>query len=206
MSFRKEEKLKIRIGQLSNLLDWIYKNGGTELHKPRIVSSTYFDNDSWSMFNESEEGSVPRKKIRIRSYSRELHSQNDSSLEVKTSSIEGRYKTITQNFDLQKMMSLGIFDQNYGICKPRVRITYQRTYYRIFSVRLTIDKNIEYHTVDGHRSSGHKIKDKEIAVEIKAADGVPIEYLMKKFPFERIRFSKYSKAINSINNNKSENY
>ena len=68
MSFRKEEKLKVHKGQLINVLDWLYKNGATELHKPRVVSSTYFDNDHWSMFKDSEEGSVPRKKIRIRSY------------------------------------------------------------------------------------------------------------------------------------------
>ena len=206
MSFRKEEKLKIHRSQLPNLLDWIYKNDGSELYTPRIVSSTYFDNDLWSMFSESEEGSVPRKKIRIRSYSREPHSQDDSSFEIKTSSIEGRYKTITQSFNLQKIMSLGIFDQDYGVCKPRVRITYKRTYYRIFGVRLTIDKNIEYQATDGHRSSIYKIMDEEIAVELKAAESVPIEYLMERFPFERIRFSKYSKAVNCINENRSKNY
>ncbi len=202
MSFRKEEKLKIYKSQLMNLLGWIYQNGGTELYQPRTVSSTYFDNDHWGMFNDSEEGSVPRKKIRVRSYSKEPHTQENSSLEIKTSSIEGRYKTITQEFNLQKILELGVFDHNYGICKPKIRITYQRAYYQIFGVRLTIDKNIEYVCIDGHHKSPHKIVDAEIAVEIKAPDNVPIEYLMKKIPFERVRFSKYSAAINSIMANK----
>ena len=38
----------------------------------------------------------------------------------------------------------------------------------------------------------------DIIVEVKAEDSVPVEYLFKKFHFDRIRFSKYSKAINSF--------
>jgi len=198
MSFRKEEKLKVHKGQLMNLLDWIYQNGGTELYKPRTVSSTYFDNDHWGMFNDSEEGSVPRKKIRVRSYSKEPHAEENTSLETKISSIEGRYKTITQKFNLQNALNYGVFDKNYGVCRARVRINYQRSYYKIFGVRLTIDKNIEYIAINGKSRSPHKIVDTEIAVEIKAPDSVSIEYLNSQFPYERIRFSKYSKAINSI--------
>ena len=40
--------------------------------------------------------------------------------------------------------------------------------------------------------------DPDIIVEIKAEDFVPIEYLFKIFHFDRIRFSKYSKAVNSF--------
>ena len=69
MSFRKEEKLNINKNQLFSLLDWIVKNDGHKLYEDRMVSSTYFDNDSMQMFKDSEEGTVPRKKIRIRSYS-----------------------------------------------------------------------------------------------------------------------------------------
>ena len=38
--------------------------------------------------------------------------------------------------------------------------------------------------------------DTDIIVEIKANQQVPIEYLFKMFPFERVRFSKYCRAIN----------
>jgi hypothetical protein len=50
MSFRKEEKLHIHKSQLYNLLDWIYENQGYKIYKPRVVSSTYFDNDQMQMF------------------------------------------------------------------------------------------------------------------------------------------------------------
>ena len=206
LSFRKEEKLKIHQGQITRLLDWINEEGGTRLYPPRTVSSTYFDTDDWHMFRDSEEGCVPRKKIRIRSYTREPHTLENSNLEIKTSSIEGRFKTATKIFDLHKIVSIGYLDKDYGICKPRVRITYQREYYKILGIRLTIDRNIEYAKVHASRTSAHRVIDSEIAVELKADDHVSLAYLNDKFPFDRIRFSKYSRAINAIFHNDAKTY
>jgi len=198
MSFRKEEKLHIHNSQLLNLLDWIYKNGGYRLYETRTVSSTYFENDSMQMFKDSEEGCVPRKKIRVRSYTKKEHQINQSSLEIKTSSIEGRFKTADMDFDLKKIMTIGFFDTNYGICKPIVKVNYQREYYKIHNVRLTIDRHIEYIKLSSLENAIYKRHDPDIIVEIKAENFVPIEYLFKKFQFNRIRFSKYSRAINSF--------
>jgi len=198
MSFRKEEKLHVNESQLINLLDWVYENGGYKLYDPRIVSSTYLDNDNMQMFADSEEGCVPRKKIRIRSYSKKEHEIGQSALEVKTSSIEGRYKTTERNFDLEKIMAIGLFDKDYGICKPRVRISYKRNYYKIHGVRLTVDRNIEYLKVGPLGESVYRRHDPDIIVEIKADDFVPIGFLFEKFQFDRVRFSKYSKAVNSF--------
>ena len=198
MSFRKEEKLRINKNQLFNLLDWVDNNGGYKLFDSRIVSSTYFDNDELKMFKDSEEGSVPRKKIRIRSYSRRDHTQESSSLEVKISSVEGRYKTRTKLFNLKKFLHMGILDKDYGICKARVRVTYKRSYIKIHNVRLTIDQDIEYIQVSNKKESFFKNLDSEIAIEVKANNQVSIGYLSKMFPFERLKFSKYSRAMNSI--------
>jgi len=199
MSFRKEEKLHIHKSQLFNLLDWIYKNDGYKLYDSRIVSSTYFDNNEMQMFKDSEEGSVPRKKIRIRSYTKKEHKLKQSTLEIKTSSIEGRYKTTSHVFDLKKAFSIGLFYKEYGVCKPIVRVSYKRDYYKIHNVRLTIDRYIEYTKLNSKgKNNGIKKYDPDIIVEIKAGDFVPMEYLLNKFPFNRVRFSKYSKAINSF--------
>jgi hypothetical protein len=198
MSFRKEEKLHIHKSQLLNLLNWIYDNDGYKLYDTRIVSSTYLDNDDMQMFEDSEEGCVPRKKIRIRSYTMKEHKIGQSALEVKTSSVEGRYKTTDKNFDLKKIMTIGFFDKDYGICKPRVRITYKRDYYKIHNVRLTVDRYIEYIKLNTKGKGVYKKYDPDIIVEVKAEDFVPIEYLFKIFHFDRIRFSKYSKAVNSF--------
>lgn len=196
MSFRKEEKIKIHSNQLLNLLDWINQQGGYLLFPSRIISSTYFDNDEIGMYKDSEEGCIPRKKIRIRNYTKSAHTQDNSSLETKISSVEGRFKTTSKNFSLSKAFSMGIFDKNYGICKPKVRVIYQRSYYKIHKVRLTIDENIEYSEMNHIQQTAYKKSDSDIIVEIKANNQVPMEYLLKKFPFERVRFSKYSRAIN----------
>ena len=198
MSFRKEEKLHIHRSQLMDLQSWIYENDGYKLYDSRIVSSTYFDNVSMQMFSDSEEGCVPRKKIRIRSYTKDEHQLDQSSLEIKISSVEGRYKTSKKNFDLKKVMNNGFFDQDYGICKPVVRVTYKRDYYKIHDVRLTIDRYIEYIKLNSNGRGVYKEYDPDIVVEIKADNFVPIEYLFKKFYFDRVRFSKYSRAINSF--------
>jgi hypothetical protein len=199
MSFRKEEKLHVNKNQLHNLLDWICGNGGYKLYDTRIVSSTYFDNDQMQMFKDSEEGVVPRKKIRVRSYTKKAHKAGESTLEIKTSSIEGRYKTTDKKkISLNKIMSIGVFDKDYGVCKPKIRVSYKRDYYKIHNVRLTIDRQIEYVKLNSRGKEGvYKKYEPDIIVEIKAENFVSTEYLFKKFHFDRVRFSKYSKAINS---------
>ena len=198
MSFRKEEKLHVHKNQLNNLLNWIYDNDGYKLYDTRIVSSTYFDNEQMQMFKDSEEGVVPRKKIRVRSYTKKPHEAENSALEIKISSIEGRYKTTNHRFNLKKIMSIGIFDTDYGVCKPKVRVSYKRDYYKIHNVRLTIDRQMEYVNLNNKSHGIYKRFEDDIIVEIKAGYFVPDEYLLRQFEFSRIRFSKYSKAINSF--------
>jgi len=196
LSFRKEEKLKVDKNKLIDLLDWININKGYKLYENRVISSTYFDNKDFRMFKDSEEGCVPRKKIRLRSYSKDKHSVGNTLLEIKISSVEGRYKTSSKLFNLNKALSIGILDSDYGICMPKVRVTYTREYFSIHNVRLTIDQDIKYEKINSDGQNIYLNTDPNIIVEIKADMGVPIEYLFKMFPFERVRFSKYSRAIN----------
>ena len=196
MSFRIEEKLHVDKYKLTTFLDWVYKNGGYRLYDSRTVSSTYFDNRAKDMFHDSEEGCVPRKKIRVRSYSLGEHKIESSTFEIKISSIEGRYKIKKRNFNLGKMMTIGLIDGNYGVCKPIVRVTYDREYFMIFGVRVTIDRNIRYKAVN---RTFMEVLDPGVAVEIKANYQTSAEYLIRKFPFNRTRLSKYSNAINLLN-------
>ena len=43
------------------------KKGMIKLHNQRLVNSLYYDNEYYDMFQQSEEGTLPRK-IRIRWY------------------------------------------------------------------------------------------------------------------------------------------
>ena len=62
----------------------------------------------------------------------------------------------------------------------------------------TIDQDIEYIQASNKKESFFKNLDSEIAIEVKANNQVSIGYLSKMFPFERLKFSKYSRAMRSI--------
>ena len=62
MSFRKEEKLSLNPRKYKEFLSLISKKNGNMLYPDRIVSSTYFDNEAFQMYHDSNEGVVPRKK------------------------------------------------------------------------------------------------------------------------------------------------
>ena len=66
MSFRIEDKLLINNNQLFEFKNYLMNNNGNILFPKRSVQSLYFDNYRNQMHIDSEEGCVPRKKIRIR--------------------------------------------------------------------------------------------------------------------------------------------
>ena len=76
------------------ILFLIKKNGGNEIFKERKISSLYFDNKNYDMFLDSEEGVLPRKKIRIRNYPEEK--------KVLTI-MRKKYQVWRENFKLQKL-------------------------------------------------------------------------------------------------------
>ena len=68
MSFRIENKLFIRPENYFNFILFLIKILLKKLHEPRVIKSLYLDNLKLEMYKDSIEGSVPRKKIRIREY------------------------------------------------------------------------------------------------------------------------------------------
>ena len=93
MNPRIEEKILISIKQLSEFKKYLYNKKTKSLFPRRIIESLYFDNIQKQMFLDSEEGCVPRKKIRLRRYYNikdKIYS--NSKLELKISSYEGRFK------------------------------------------------------------------------------------------------------------------
>ena len=62
MSYRIEEKLKVARGKIFQLQNWIIKNKGAVLYPDRTINSIYFDNINYTMYNQSVEGVLPRKK------------------------------------------------------------------------------------------------------------------------------------------------
>lgn len=194
MSFRIEEKLYIRYENLLDFKNFLYKNSAKNLYEPRKIKSLYYDNLNLEMYTDSIEGNVPRKKIRIRNYP----DNNDEKyyLEIKNSSVEGRYKTrkIINEKEVSNLKKNGIFDNQYGSCFPTFIVSYNREYISYKGVRLSIDQNIKYESF----KNNSYIKDNKIIVEVKTSIEQDMDFLVKTFPFQRIRFSKYCYAVETL--------
>ena len=68
MSFRKELKFKLTFSDQKLLKHKLLSKGMKNLYPKRIVKSIYFDTRDLTFFHESNEGVLPKKKLRIRSY------------------------------------------------------------------------------------------------------------------------------------------
>ena len=105
MSFRIEDKLYIKSENLIDFKNFLKINFCKSLYKPRIIESLYFDNHKLQTYNDSIEGMVPRKKIRVRNYP--LSDDKKFYFEIKNSSVEGKMS----EFQLIQILNIGIIKQ-----------------------------------------------------------------------------------------------
>ena len=191
MSFRKEEKFRLSISDFFEIQKILKSKGMTKIYKTRIINSLYFDNYNLNMFIDSEEGILPRKKIRIRWY----NNSDDFLFEKKISSIEGRYKTTTKIKELShvNLYDQTFFDQNYGNLFPSMLVSYERTYFKLNNVRVTFDSNITYKNTRLLRFN--KIIDAERVMEIKASVNDSDDFIRSLVPYKTSRYSKYCRGI-----------
>ena len=194
MSFRIEEKLYIKSEHLIDFKKFLTKRSAKQLYKPRLIKSLYFDDLNFNMYNDSFEGVVPRKKIRIREYPG--GDDKNFYLEIKISSVEGRFKTrtIVDNKKVNYYKKAGFFDSQYGTCLPNFYVSYEREYSIINDVRISIDKNLVY---ESYRNN-NVCNDGSSIVEIKTSINKNLDDLIELFPFQRTRFSKYCFAVDSL--------
>jgi SPX domain protein involved in polyphosphate accumulation len=193
MSFRKEIKFNLNKTNLSKFLSWIDRNGANKLYDKRIINSIYFDNEKLSMYHDSIEGIIPRKKIRMRNYNKDKH----FLFEKKISSQEGRFKISKKNLEYNNIMFNGYIDSQYGLCKPKIKVNYLRNYYSFKTFRITLDQNINYSKLEKNYNSPFTYKDCELVAEIKGKN-LNQDFLDNYFPFTSIRFSKYCRGVDMI--------
>lgn len=195
MSFRIEDKLYVKFENLTFFYEFLSKNSAKKIYEPRKIKSLYFDNLQLEMYKDSIEGSVPRKKIRIREYpnSKDIKYY----LEIKTSSVEGRFKTreVINEKKNNFIKKFGYLDKNYGTCLPNFYISYNREYYLLDDVRISIDTDINYTNYLNKKT----YSDNKAIVELKTNISKSSDDLAKKFPFQKIRFSKYCFAVDNLN-------
>ena len=89
---------------------------------------------------------------------------------------------------------VGVFDSQYGTCLPNFYVSYEREYSIIDDVRISIDKNLVY---ESYRTN-NVYNDSKSIVEIKTSIKKNLDDLIELFPFQRIRFSKYCFAVESL--------
>ena len=75
MSFRTENKFILPINKNFEFKNWLIKNKYSTLYKKRSINSIYFDTKNFMIYKDSIEGTTPRKKIRIRTYSKQIFRQ-----------------------------------------------------------------------------------------------------------------------------------
>ena len=192
MSFRKEKKIRLSYGDFFKIQNEMINRGFIELHPTRIVNSLYFDNENLSFFVDSEEGVLPRKKIRVRWYDDDFN----FTKETKISSIEGRFKSTKSSLDLTNLKDLygsEFFDKSYGRLKPKLYVSYEREYLKLNTIRLTFDKNITYKFYKTNFE--FKLRDNECVMEIKVSENCSDDYINKLIVYPTSRFSKYSRGV-----------
>ena len=196
MSFRLEEKIPLTKSDSCLLFNEIKKKGFKSLYPRRKIKSIYFDNATYQSFYDSIEGSLPRKKIRLRSYP--LSPVINFNLEIKTSSIEGRFKTtqFVNNEKNKKFMVNGFLDNFYGHLRPICTVTYEREYYIKDGIRITLDTSITYQNYQNEIILFYEPKE---VIEVKASSKTSKDFLVKLIPYSRHRFSKFCQAITSLN-------
>lgn len=194
MSFRIEQKLYIQKENLLDFKDFLYKKSAKGIYKPRVIESLYFDNYQLDAYRDSLEGLVPRKKIRIRYYPN--NEDQKIYLEIKNSSVEGRFKTrkiLTNNLFKEKL-NHGIFDNQYGTCYPKIYVNYEREYFLFKDVRISVDTNIQYRNYD----TDIIFNDNKVIAELKTSFNKDLDELVEDFPSQRIRFSKYCFGVEKL--------
>ena len=187
MSFRNETKFRLSYGDQYLLKSKLLSLGMKQLYPSRFINSQYFDTEKLQMFFDSEEGIVPRKKIRVRWY----HERHEKNLETKISSTEGRFK-IKKKY-VSNLNNLFVYDHLYGKIFPSILVNYKREYYNFKNLRLTFDSSINY--TDLRNQNLKRFNDKETVLEVKTNHLNSIDYIGQFISCPTSRFSKYSRGI-----------
>ena len=196
MKQRIEEKLELKKSEYIHFIKWLFDRGGQYLFPERIICSRYFDNYNFKMFEDTLEGILPRKKIRIRTYGNNYFEKSDFyNLEIKLSNENNRYKEIKRNINRSFYEMNGIYDKDYGMCFPTIDISYVREYFLLDGIRITIDKDIRYSFKGIINAKDYS--DEFYVSEIKADALTSKDFLLNNFNFPRTRFSKYERGMNS---------
>ena len=193
MTFRIERKLHLDNKNIFELKNIFSNQGFKRIFPNRIIFSCYLDTIDYQMYKDSIEGIVPRKKIRLRSYNKLF--KEKVYLEIKINSVEGRYKKVTEVSNYKDIFDRGYFDQDYGICYPKLLVKYKRSYFKKDNVRLTIDKGVKFSKFYKDLKNNFSSFENYDCAELKCNN----IYELSKIELDQLQIIRNSKYCNGIN-------
>ena len=186
----KRQEIKIFSENIGELLNQIMILRAKRIYKKRKIISLYFDTHDLESYFFGNEGMVPRKKIRVRMYDK-FNDDKICRLETKKTYSHYREKNIVSldNFNLLDVKKK-IYSNHKKHYFPTLFVEYEREYFYVNDVRLTLDTNINYRRY----KSNINFKDYRNVLEFKFS-GNPDHGLLGKLIKENTRFSKYCEAV-----------
>ncbi len=148
---RFERKYVATKEQYDRIFSHLVNIGYSQIFPKRYIFSLYYDTVSFSLYHLSEDGTVDKKKIRIRFYNKDI---NSSFLEFKKKYSDSGWKEKVQlkEFTLMKCISSPQFSKFYipkiidSTYKPILGVKYLRSY--LISpcrhIRITFDDELFY--------------------------------------------------------------
>ena len=199
MLIRNEKKYLVNKRDTLNFLN---TNNFYLKHPDRKINSIYLDTSNFDDFIDGEEGTVPRKKVRIRWYGDESIQKNlnrNYQLEIKKTKASERSKDIIKYFgkinDILEIAK-GFYKKPR---KPILIVSYSRKYFEdTKNNRITIDTDLTYKKLDNDLNLIGNYYSSSNTIELKndLLNFSEIEYnFLENF---RVRFSKYCDAVNKL--------
>ena len=201
MTFRFEEKIKLDNKKIFYFKEWLNRNKAQNIYPDREIYSIYFDNNEFQTHQDSIEGVVPRKKIRIRTYNFVNENINTFNLEIKKTLPIGRTKDSKRLNQNNNFLRNGLLLSDYGLCYPKIVVKYLRSYYQLSKIRVTLDRKISFKKFSFKNNNKIFFNNFELVVaELKANSIDHINEINNKLQFEKTRFSKYCYGIEALYN------
>ena len=167
-----------------------------EIYQKRKITSIYYDTKYLDFYNLSQEGILPRKKVRIRFYN-----IGEYNLEIKSQDFYSKIKKIIK---LKNIEDLNYHLLDNGITqqlKPKINVNFFRRYFSSTVGRITIDRDINYSICnsDSIFEIRNKIISNQKILEIKYEninDKIPVSF--RGIELKEQRNSKYCNGIDLL--------
>ena len=162
------------------------------IFQERKINNIYYDTDELIFFNDSEEGIVPRKKIRIRHYNK----NKNHNLEIKFTYNFIRKKDVYFNIEGKNINKFLHQSNIFEKVKPVLKLSYNRKYFMCKLGRVTYDYNLQFSKIN--QSFFYKDDTIKNILEFKTTDSDKREMFLRSSNLKNIRFSKYCYALNYL--------